>query len=81
MEVRWWIDWLIVELQMLDSAVRDTMGLNLLWLDHAKGNYDGFSIPSHNNRSKDYSLVSRKPLALNRSDQTQSEFDNLHRGP
>jgi len=33
------------------------VGLNFLWLDHVKRNYDGFSIPSHNNRSKDYSPV------------------------
>ncbi|XP_062164939.1 secreted RxLR effector protein 161-like [Alnus glutinosa] len=43
-----WLETAVVE------TVRDTVGLNFLWLDHAKRNYDGFSIPGHNNLSRGY---------------------------
>jgi hypothetical protein len=43
--------------RILDCAVRDTMGLNFLWLDLAKRDYDAFSISGHKNWSKDYSPV------------------------
>jgi len=64
---------------MLDCVACEIVGLNFSWQKVATRNQNGFSIPGHNYGSKDNLPVWRKLhlLALNQSDQIQSEFDNF----